>query len=204
MTTKSTPTLVVPEIPETRVTAPDPFTLDNLLLDQSFEQTVGVRKVLKTVPAKKPNPQDFVRVHPGLDYRGKFQVIELQEDRELYLVGRGMAAQLVAESAPVMLYTAINRQGVVRIWPIRLPGLDGKTNEWWRSSMEGAEMAMTQWVRLKANMSLGAYEIFVAESTISEPEWPTLPFMELLRISFKDRLIETEDHPVIKRLRGAA
>ena len=40
-------------------------------------------------------------------------------------------------------------------------------------------MAMSQWVRLKANMSLGAYEITLAESVMAEPVWPELSFQEL-------------------------
>jgi hypothetical protein len=63
---------------------------------------------------------------------------------------------------------------------------------------------MTRWLRLKANMSLGAYELFAAESAMSEPTWPDLPFQELVRIAFRDRLIDRVDHPVIKRLRGLA
>ena len=50
-------------------------------------------------------------------------------------------------------------------------------------------------------MSLGAYEV-VEASTKSEPEWPDVTFNELLRIAFRDRLVDRLDHPVIKRLRG--
>ena len=65
-------------------------------------------------------------------------------------------------------------------------------------------MAMERWVRVKANMSLGAYEIFEAASTIADPQWPELTFQEFLRIAFRDRLVDRLDHPVIKRLRGLA
>ena len=56
---------------------------------------------------------------------------------------------------------------------------------------------------MKANMSLRAYEIFQAENKIPDPEWPEQSFAELLRIAFRDRLINTTDHPAVKRLRGA-
>jgi hypothetical protein len=61
---------------------------------------------------------------------------------------------------------------------------------------------MTRWIRVKANMDLGAYEMFAAESTIQEPTWPDLPFQELLKIAFRERFINSPDHPIIKRLRG--
>jgi len=63
---------------------------------------------------------------------------------------------------------------------------------------------MQRWIRLKANMALGAYEIFEASGTIPDPVWPDLSFQELLRIGFRDRLVDRIDHPVIKRLRGSS
>jgi hypothetical protein len=189
------------------VTKSDPFAdLSKLRLSQSFAETVGVKKLLTTVPARKPSDQDFTRVHPDPAYRDNFALIELRDDRELYLIAPEMGGELANECAPYTLFTAINRQGVIRIWPIRLPGPDGRTNEWWRSAREAAEMAMTRWVRLKANMSLGAYELFTAEKTIAEPAWPDPmpPFNELLRTAFRDRYVDSVDHPLVKRLRGLA
>jgi hypothetical protein len=85
---------------------------------------------------------------------------------------------------------------------VRLPSPDGKDLDWWRSGREAAELAMKDWVRVKANMNLGAYDIFKPESVISKPEWPKIGFWDLIRIAFRDHLITTIDHPVIKRLRG--
>ena len=39
--------------------------LNALKLSQDYADTVGVKKILATVPVGKPNKQDFVRVHPG-------------------------------------------------------------------------------------------------------------------------------------------
>jgi hypothetical protein len=180
----------------------DPFDLANLRLDQSFVEGAGVKKLLMTMPVRKPNPQEFVRVHPDPEYRAALAVIELKDDREMYLLTPNIARELPGEFVMVMLYTAINRQGVLFFWPVRLPASDGRINEWHRSAAEAAELAMQHWVRVKANLSLGAYEIFEAASTIADPEWPQLSFQELLRIAFRDRLIDRLDHPVINRLRG--
>lgn len=51
-------------------------------------------------------------------------------------------------------------------------------------------------------MSLGAYEMFEASATIPDPKWPDVSFQELLRLAFRDRLVDRFDHPLIKRLRG--
>jgi hypothetical protein len=179
----------------------DPFDLTKLRLDQSFTESSGVKKLLTTVPVRKPNPQDFVRVHPDPAYRAALAVIELKEDREIYLLTPAIARELPGEFSMVMLYTAINRQGVLFLWPVRLPTPDGRVMEWHRSAMDAADMAMRRWVRIKANMSLGAYEI-VEAATKAEPEFPAVSFQELLRIAFRDRLVGCLDHAIIKRLRG--
>jgi len=190
--------------PTTAATPPDPFDLGSLCLSQNFLERAGVKKLLRTVPARKPNPQDFIRVHPGPDYRRNIVCVDLKDDREYYLVRPEIAPELVGETVVKTIYTAINRQGVVFLWPVTVPPPDGKQLEWWRSMREAAELAMTSWIRVKANMSLGAYEMFQACGLMAEPEWPDDPYQDLLKIGFRDRMIDRIDHPIIKRLRGMA
>jgi hypothetical protein len=147
----------------------DPFDPSNLRLDQSFVTTSGVKKLLTTVPVRKPNGQDFVRVHPGEDYRLTTAIIELKDDREVYVVLPHVAIQLPGEVSPVVLFTGTNRQGVTFLWPVKLPGADGRINEWHRSAHEAAERAMSVWLRVKADMALGAYSMFEASASIPDP-----------------------------------
>ena len=193
-----------PNNPKGPQEAPDPFDLSSLRLNPSFLETAGVKKLITTVPSHKPNPQDFVRVHPEPEFRENLAIIELREDREIYIVHPRILPELSTEVGYATLFTTVNRQGVVSIWPVKLPTSDSKRNDWARSAREAAELAMTRWVRVKANMSLGAYEIHAAEGEMADPVWPDLPFQELLRIAFRDRMITALDHPVIKRLRGQA
>jgi hypothetical protein len=184
--------------------APNPFDPASLRLNQNFAETVGVKKLLTTVPVRKPNKQDFVRVHPDPAYRlTPAAIIELKEDREVYLLTPAMAVELPGEFATATLYTTINRQGILHLWPVKLPGADGTHNEWHRSAAEAAACAMDRWVRVTANMSLGAYEIFEATGELPEPNWPDLPFSEILKIAFRGHIVDRADHPLIKRLRGA-
>jgi hypothetical protein len=181
---------------------PDPFDPAALRLDQSFTEGAQVKKLLTTVPVRKPNPQDFVRVRPEETYRLTAALIVLRDDRDVYLVPPLLAGDLQGEWTPHAIYTAISRQGVLFLWPVRLPGSDGRQLEWWRSAAEAAELAMSRWVRIKADMALGAYQIFEAASVIPDPDWPSVSLMELLRIAFRDRLVDSPDHAVLKRLRG--
>jgi hypothetical protein len=145
-----------------------------------------------------------VRVHPDEEYRLDTAVISLNDDRETYLVAPVLVRELVDECIPVTLFTTISRQGVLTLWPVRLPGQDGKDMEWWRSAREAAELAMRSWVRMKANTALGADDIYAAAGNIPEPEWPQLTFHEILKIALREFMVDSTDHPVIRKLRGMA
>jgi hypothetical protein len=187
------------------VTVPNPFDPANLRLSQDFSAQLGVKKALLTVPVRKPDKAWFVRVHPDEGYRLQTAVLELKEERETYLVAQPLWPELAAEAtfSPRLLLTAINRQGVLFLWPIRLPGPDGKIDDWNRSALEAAQLAQDQWVRVTANMPLGAYDVFVATGQHPDPRWPEQPFGDLLKTAFKDRLIDSLEHPVLRKLRGA-
>lgn len=181
----------------------DPFAdLSKLRLSQAFTESVGTKKLLTTVPVRKPGKQEFVRVRPESEYRGAYAIIELKEDNEYYLLVPSIAEEIPEEFRSMMLYTAINRQRTVTLWPVRLPASDGRRDDWQRSAQEAAERATRTWIRVVANKNLSAYELHEATGNILEPEWPEHTFQDLLRIAFRERLIDSVDHPVLKRLRG--
>ena len=120
------------------------------------------------------------------------------------MVAQALWPSRAAEStfAPRALFTAVNRQGVLFLWPVRLPGIDGKLDAWSQSALEAARMARKGWVRVAANMTLGAYDVFEASAVLEEPNWCDKPLRELLAVAFRDRMISAIDHPVLRRLRG--
>ena len=101
------------------------------------------------------------------------------------------------------LYLTVNRQNVPFLWPIRLPGPDGRVNSWHSTAREAAEYAMKAWIRVVSNHGLGGYQQWEAKVRFSDPEWPDLTMGEILAIAFKDRLVTGPDHPVMLRLHGA-
>jgi hypothetical protein len=184
-------------------TAANPFDPKALRLTQDYVGISGVKKLLTRVPVKRPGPQDFIRVHSDPEYRGDFMALIMKEEDEHFLIHPSLHLELSGEGVPVTIFTAINRQGVVFLWLVRLPDADGKTNSWWTSARDAAEMAMSKWLRIKAVKALGGYAITASESMTVEPEWPELPFMNLLEIAFgKDGIIKGVDHIAIRRLRG--
>src|SRR5262245_42915441 len=180
----------------------DPYDVEKLRVKQDYLESTNVKKLLTTVPIRKPPPQDFIRVHPDPKYRELMAFLELKEDRETYVVNLEAVPELASECYIATTFTAITRTGILFMWPVRVPAADGRTNDWHVSAAAAAEQAIKAWVRIKSNLSLRAYEIYLAESKIPDPEWPDLTFQELFRIAVKDKLINQPNHPAIKRLRG--
>jgi hypothetical protein len=182
--------------------APDPFDLERLALPQDFAATAQLKEPLLTIPVRRPGKQEFVRVRADAGYQADFSFIHLEEENELYVVVPELRRQLAAELVFMTLFTAISAQGVLFLWPVRLPDPEGRGEEWRRSQREAAELATKKWLRMKSNRALGAYTIAVAEGMTAEPTWPPETFAQMIRIAFRDRLIDRPDHAVIKRLQG--
>ena len=177
--------------------------LASLRLDQSYsEAAVGVRKVLGTVPVRKPGKTDFFRVHPS--HSLDCFCVELKEEREVYFVTPALAPVVAEFCVPVRLRLCVTRLGTPSLWPIKLPKEDRRVDEWRRSAAEAAHLAEKKWIRLTADMHLGAYQTFEAVADLGEPKWPTESWAEVLKVALRDRRIDSEDHAVIRQLLGHA
>lgn len=179
--------------------------LASLRITQNFGDGIGVKKALLHVPVRKPQKQEFFRVHPDENMRINVAMIDLKEEREVFLVAPELAQELPGDISPKMLVTAINRQGVLFLWPVNLDLEDSRIrrNHWNESARTAAELATKNWIKMVANMGLGSYEVFQASSDLGEPEWPQLSFQEILGIAFKNNFITSADHIVIRKLLGA-
>jgi hypothetical protein len=176
--------------------------LEKLRLSVSSTVLGGTTEILSKVPVRKPQKQEFVRVHPDEGMMLATALYEDKQDREFYFVAPDMLSAMLGETTPVILVTAMNRQKVSFLWPVKVANESSNGNAWQDSAQQGCDLAKKTWVRLAADMSLGAYRIWAAQGDLSEPEWPSKPLNELLEIAFRGRVIEKEDHPVVKRLRG--
>jgi hypothetical protein len=180
----------------------DPFDPSALRLPNDFGSTTGVKKLLTRVPVGKPSKESWFRVHPGEDYRGDFGIIDLKDENEIYLVTPDLQLELSELIVPASLYTTITRQGVLSLWRVRLPKDDEKDHTAWQSAREAVSRATQRWTRIQWNFGTNAYDIYEATGITVEPDWPDVSFRDILETAFKDSLVSTADHPVIRKLRG--
>jgi hypothetical protein len=178
------------------------YDLEAMRLPQNFGGIAGVKKVLTTVPCRKPSNQIFVRVHPDEAWSMTAAVLQLKEDGECYLVLPELYVELAQEVRPKMLYTGMTRDGNPFLWPVNMPGEDGRLDSWSQSAHTAANLAKKSWVRLVANRTVGAYDVMQATNLAEEPAWPELTFGELINLAFRDKVIDSTDHVIVRRLRG--
>ena len=177
------------------------FDISDLRVSQDYESIV-VKKLITTIPVGKPSTQKFFRVNSDPDYQLQIAVIELKEENEFYLVHPSILPEISEEYKLKLLVVGVTRQGVLFVWPLGLPGPDGKDNPWHRSAREAAEHAETAWIKMVSNRELGAYEIFEAKGNLGEPKFPDFSIEEILDIAFKEKIIYDLNHPLLRQLRG--
>jgi hypothetical protein len=189
-----------------RPPVPDPFDPASLRLGSDYSQGLGVRKVISTVPNRKPNKSEWFRVRPGEEWRLQTAVLELEKgvERSTYLVAPSLWPDLSGEIAPALLLTCVNRANDLFIWRVKLPGADGRTNTWTESAMQIAAAAESTWCRMVSDVSNGIYTHFEPAVDLPEPKWPDLSFSEIIKLAFRGRMIDSLDHPILSELRGAA
>jgi hypothetical protein len=168
---------------------------------------MGTHEILTRIPVRKPHRLEFVRVcpDPTMSVTGAIYFPPREDDDDdVYFVAKPMRAFLAKEMRSVLLRLAISRRGTLFIWPLVLPtDENSQGRSWHETALKAAGLAETRWVRVIADKGMNGYRVLVAEGQLNEPEWPKdKTFEDLLAIAFENRIIMSDDHPVIRRLRG--
>ena len=184
------------------------FNIADFRLPQNFEEHAGGERLITSIPVRKPTREAWFQTHPDEQFRLPAPVIELKESGDklgdIYLVTQNLWSDLSDEPTFMrkLLVPAITRQGDLFLWPIKLPGADGRLDSWNQSAMRIAAIARDRWVRVGANRTLGVYTARAAHDQNTKAVWPNLRLEEIIEIAFRDKIIKSMDHPVIRQLRG--
>jgi hypothetical protein len=180
--------------------------IENLWTDPLRGDGITTQGILN-IPVGKPPRADFIRAHPGDTHRRNSVCVVVKAkdgyDDTHYLVTPELATKLELDGKPFVLTTLVDREGRLRIWPIRLPAEDERENPWWESGRKAVRRAMETWVRVIP--SRGANATIEAEPGYApDPDWSKVkPFNELVKIAFGEfGIIRDMDHPIVRELYG--
>jgi hypothetical protein len=161
---------------------------------------VGAREILSTIAVRKPKKNEYVRVDPE---RSLTTVVYTDDaDGEVYFVAPHLRPMMIAGCTTKLLVLAVNQAGVPFIWPVPTDDETQRKNTWNESARAGFHRAKTEWVKLVGDRANGLYRVFLAEGKLPAPRFPDKPFPDLLALGFNNRLIDNEDHHVIRQMRG--
>ena len=179
------------------------LSLASLRESTDYREKAAARRIQLVVPVKKPGPHDFHRVRPGAQHRIDQIRLFVTEDKTFYAVDETVRDQLEEYLQPCMIVVVANRTNTVSLWPLRLPqDEDNRAASWYRSAIRAAERMETEWLKIVADMAAGGYTVTRPADQFPEPTWPEDSLQELVDRAFAHHLIDSLDHPEIKRIQG--
>jgi hypothetical protein len=202
------PSLRVPSPPnlevvkDERVDAALGIFSDLKALEVTPTDQIGAQEIPNPPAVRKPKNNEFVRVHPEPQYSLTTWVFEDKDENETYMVAPGIRPLVIAGMVVKMLTLAVNQLGLIFIWPVPVDDEQSRKNMWNESSRQGYHRAKTTWIKLVGDRSKGHYRLYQAEGQLPEPRWPSEPFEQLLALGFRGRVIDRQDHPLLKAQRG--
>jgi hypothetical protein len=201
---------VVPEVQSTPVSpGEEVFELDDLVCRQDYDNLAPVDRPIRTVPIRPINTRGkFIRVHPEPAYSIAVPLVESQDetDNELYLIHGSL--QLDLENEPEIrnhrLYVCLSlRSRNPFLIAVKMAGPDGKLSTWSRSAFAALDKAKTTWSRIFTVRETSSYRDEPSKSkNLPEPVWPSISMRDLVNLAFKDRIITSWNHPILKQYRG--
>lgn len=181
------------------ITSPNPFDPSSLRLPADEVGDIETETLITSIEVRKPKRDEFFRVDPNRHET----IATIEMDRDVYVVSPAMRNELAGEWTPADLRVAVNRDETVFLWPVKQAKAGERQIAWHASANAAASEAERSWVRIKANMNKGAYDAVRAKGELEAPKFPDLTMTELLELGFgAGRLIDSPEHPVVKKLRG--
>lgn len=192
----------VSEVPNCEL---DGFNMEDFAINPT-QSDIVVKPIIVQVAVRRPDKQKFFKVLPGEEWEKTFPILEIKEDSDYYLVRPEILPYLLSEVKYIRLHLAYYMNGNPFLLPVTLPDPQNPTkwNSWHQSMSEAVALASKgSWIRAVADKALQGYQIRQATGTFPEPVLPDdMEFKDYVKIAFKNHVIDTTDHPVVKQLLG--
>lgn len=145
---------------------------------------------------KAPPRSDFFMTSLTL----KSSLCFIDWEKEIYIIKPELMDDLKGDAYVGVATYAITTKGDSIVLVSKKPFSENDT--WGQSRMEYLNMSKNNFIRVTADMENNIYKVITMEREVEEPEWPTESFEEILTEAFKDRIIDSMEHPVIQELLG--
>jgi hypothetical protein len=184
-------------------TAPEvELDVDRLRIDQDFGAHIQTRRKALVVPVGRPDKQSWIHLHPDPKEQWSVGMLDDTVNRRHYVVDPDILPEITADLVPKLLVPYATRQGSVGLWAIRLPDESGRIDTFNESALAIVREYPAQWIRVLTNQETRSYDVLECEVEVPTPKFPEGGIRYLLKIAFRNRVIQTLDHPVLKALRG--
>ena len=149
---------------------------------------------------RKPKNTEWFQVHPKKDdWAVCYIYAQPGAGRETtYIVVPRIAAIMADCVKKVFLVPFSTADNTIGFWAMKVPE-PGQKMAWHTSAIAIAESARTTWHRMVADCRNGFYKAVTAVNPRPAPDWPDRTVINsLLNAAVGDRLIDSEEHPVVK------
>ena len=194
------------EVPGSRVPpkkTTDPFDPLNLGISTDFAAAINARASTKAFELRKPNDQEFVRTSTRQDHHLVVGAIADKQDMSrIYVVSGALLADVKVRYPKavrgVELVVTQSLAAAPILWPV--PLAEDRGGKWNSSQRAACDQAKSRWTNLVSGR--GQYDCQSVDNP-REVDWDALPtFREILEQAVSERLIDSMDHPLLRKLRG--
>ena len=194
-------------------TAPPEELVYNPIKLSSMRTRSNALKGVWTDPSRVPivtRPEDntFVRVKAGDDYNEVLDLLVAKNasnssDRNpVYFATDDVRPELERFIKPCRVAVGIYHHDNVQFLWVR--SLSAGSNSWTDSVMRAMDKAQHDWISLESDQPHDEYKIHTSPRSDEwgEPKWLNQTFEEIVQLAFRDRVVDSLDHTVAKRLLG--
>ena len=148
----------------------------------------------------------FFVAHPDHEMRPLVMLVKPDggdlEEEDWLLVDANVEDDLADVGTMYELVLCRTANGGYFLWRLRIEEPGGRVDGYTESAREALEEhAGAHWIKLKGDRKSRMFEV-IKGTPVATIRWPDFSIDELVQRAFKGRVVTSEDHDLIRRLRG--
>ena len=181
----------------------DPFDPMNLGISTDYAAAINAKASTKPFELRAPNEQEFFRTSPQKNHHLVVGSIADKQDMGKVYIVSGVLLEEVKLKFPkvvraVELVLTQILAGASLVWPV--PLAEDRGGKWNSTQRAACEQGKTRWTNKTSGR--GEYEILTVNNP-KDVDWDSFPpFRDILRQAASERLIDSMEHALLKKLRG--